>query len=186
MDVAITCPCPAKGTGEVRHPDGDTVTLRDRLDFRSVTTLRNTIVLLKQDDPDVSVAEILATLTEAYLLLGIESWTLVDEKHKAIEPTKATIRTRLLSHPDQAMTVGDAADELYNAAVILPLVARGQTSSPPTPTNGSTSPRTDSPARHPKRSKPSSTTTIPMDVIEMTSASLVGVSSSSLNSKSAV
>ena len=58
--VKIECVCPPKAGGEKRHPDGDTVTLRERLDFRAAVTVRNAIVVLKQDDPDCGAAEILA------------------------------------------------------------------------------------------------------------------------------
>jgi hypothetical protein len=188
----IPCLCPPKvtrlrdgdSTGPdhtaVRHPDGDTVSFRERLDFRSSLAIRNSIAVLSAEDGETSVAEILAVLTESYLLYGIERWTLVDEKGKPVEVSKAAIRERLLSHPDIAMTVGDEADSLYAEAVMLPLLARAQTSSPPTPTNGSTS-ATRGRSRSPKRSKPSSITTIPTAATETTSSSLVGGSSSSPN-----
>ena len=180
--VTIECICPPLADGQARHPDGDTVTLRERLDFRAALTARNTMLLLKTEDPDVSTAEILAALTEAYLLAGIEAWSVVDAKGKPVEPTKAAIREHLLSHPDTAMTVGNAADELYSAAVILPLVALAQTSSPPTPTNGSTSPPRPSLAKRPRPSKPSSITPFPTDATATTSLLPAGDSSSSQNS----
>ena len=173
----IPCICPPKA-GEVRHPAGDTVTLRDRLDFRAATTARNTVAMMKQEDDEVSTAEILAGLTEVYLLLGIASWTVQDARGKPVEPNKATIREYLLSNPDMAMLVGDAADELYSESVIAPLVARASTSSQPTPTPASTSPTNGSGASHPKPSKRSSTTTTPTDDTETTSLSLVGASRS--------
>jgi hypothetical protein len=184
--VTINCLCPANARGEVRHPDGDTVVLRERLDFRSALTARNTIVLLKTEDPNVSAAEVLAALTEVYLLLGVESWSIVDAKNHPVEVSKATIREHLLSNPDVAMVVGDAADELYSEAVILPLVARAQSSSPRMRTGGSTSVTKRSSATRPKRSKPSSITTIPTAATVTTSASPDGDSSSSPNLTSAV
>ena len=178
--ATVECLCPPKATGEVRHPDGDTITLRERLDFRSALTARNTFVLLKSEDPDVSTAEIMASLTETYLLLGIESWSLltVDEKGKArpLEVSKTAIRDLLLSHSEAAMAVGDEADALYSEAVIAPLVARASSSSPSTPTSESTSATNGSASRPPKPSKPSSTSTSPMADTETTSPSLVGVS----------
>ncbi len=179
----IPCICPPKADA-VRHPDGDEITFRDHLDFRSSLSIRNSIAVISAEDGEVSVAEILAVLTEGYLLYGIESWTLVDEKNKRIDVSKVAIRERLLSHPDIAMTVGDEADSLYAQAVMLPLLARAQTSSPPTSTNGSTL-ATRGSAKRPKPSKPSSITTTPTVGTETTSASLVGGSNSSPRSTSA-
>lgn len=174
--MKIECVCPPTAAGDTRHPAGDTVELRERLDFRSALTVRNAIIMAKQDDPDMDAPEILAMLTEKYLLLGIESWSLVDAKAKKVEPTRDAIRAFVQDHPNEAMEVGDAADALYSAAVILPLVARAQKSSPTSQTNGSTSPTTGSRSVPRKPSKPSSTSITPMVDIEMTSASPGGVS----------
>lgn len=182
MDTTIPCVCPPRADGAVRHPDGDTVTLRERLDFRAALTARNTMVLLKTEDPDASAAEVLAVLTETYLLLGITGWSLVDAKNKPVEVSRAAIRDLLAEHPDEAMTLGDAADGLYSEAVILPLLARAQTSSPPTPISASTSAQTESSPKRPKPSKPSSTTTTPTAVTATTSPLRAGVSSSSPSS----
>ena len=180
--ATVECLCPPKATGETRHPDGDTIELRERLDFRSALTARNTFALLKSEDPDVSVAEIMASLTETYLLLGIRTWSVQDAKGKPVEVNKAAIREYLLSKPDQAMVVGDEADGLYSDAVIAPLVARALSFSPTTPTNGSTSATNGSSPKHRKPPKRSSTTTIPTDDTGPTSLSLAGGSSSSPNS----
>ena len=185
MDVQIACLCPPNARGETRHPDGDTVTLRERLDFRSALTARNTMVMVKQEDEEASTADILAALTEVYLLIGITGWTLVDAKNKPVDVSRAAIREHLLSNPDVAMVVGDAADELYSEAVILPLLARASNSSPPTPIAGSTSATKASSGRRPKPSKPSSITTIPTAATVTTSSSPAGASSSSPSSKSA-
>lgn len=185
MDVQIDCLCPPNARGETRHPDGDTVTLRERLDFRAALTARNTMVLVKQEDPDASPADILAALTEVYLLIGITGWTLVDAKNRPVEVSRATIREHLLSNPDVAMVVGDAADEMYSAAVILPLMARANNSSPPTPIEGSTSATKPSTPRSRKPSSPSSITTIPTDATATTSLPPAGGSSSSPSLRSA-
>jgi hypothetical protein len=183
MDVQITCVCPDKD-GQTRHPDGDRLTLRDKLDFHSVRTMRNEVRVLKTREEEASTAEILATLTEAYLIHGIESWTLVDDKGKPLEVSRRAINDRLLP-TDAAEIVGDAADELYQEVVLLPLVARGQNSSPTTPTNGSTSATTVSSSKPPKPSKRSSISTTRTVATETTSLSLVGVSNSSQSSESA-
>lgn len=177
--VSIECICPPRADGSPRHPGGDTVTLRERLDFRAALTARNTMIVIKTEDPDAGTAEILAALTETYLLGGIVAWSLVDAKGKPIEPSKPAIREHLLSRPDIAMVVGDAADELYSQAVLLPLLARAQSSSPPTPTAASTSAVTAPMPLRQRRSRPSSTTTTPTDGTETTSPSPAGASSSS-------
>lgn len=178
VDVDIECVCPLTAAGDTRHPDGDRVELRDKLDFRAALAARNSIILLKQEDPDAGGGEVLAVMTESYLPAGIVSWTLVDEKGKKVEPTRQAIRQFMEDHPDEAMEVGDAADSLYSAAVMLPLVRRVQESLQTSRTNGSTSLTTGSQSEHPKPSKPSSTSTTRTGGTGMTSASLVGVSSS--------
>jgi hypothetical protein len=173
--TVIACVCPPKGD-DVRHPDGDTVNLREKLGFRSALTARNEIVAAKEDDDDVSTAAITAVLTETFLLLGIESWTLVDAKGKPIEPSKQTIRDFMEGHPDEAMEVGDDAFERYQEAVVAPLVARASNSSTISPPDASTSPTTGSGRKPRKQSKPFLTTTSRTDAIETTSLSPVGVS----------
>jgi hypothetical protein len=168
----IACPCPPKA-GAIRHPAGDEVGLRERLDFHSATTIRWAIYLLQQNDPSARMAEILAVLTEHYLLFGIETWTFVDEKGKPVEVTKTAIRQFLEEHPIQAQILGDVADGLYSQ-VMLPLLKPAQPSSPPTPTEPLTSAPTDSPKSPPKRSKRSSTSTTPTAATEPTSSSLDG------------
>ena len=169
--ATIECVCPPLRSGEVRHPEGDLITLRERLDFRSALHARNTVILMKQEDENSNAADILAALTEVYLLVGIKSWTLFDDKGKAIEPNRATIRAFMDEHPDAAMTVGDEADGLYSEAVITPLVARASNYSPPTPIKGSTSATNGRSPAPPKPSKRSSTTTTPTDVTATISAS---------------
>jgi hypothetical protein len=181
----VPCLCPPMGDA-LRHPDGDEITLREKLDFHAAVTVRNSIAVLSSEDGETSVAEVLAVLTENYLLFGIESWTLVDAKGKPVPVSKQSIRELLLSHPDVAMDVGDEADALYAESVMLPLLARAQRSLPPTPTDESTSPTTGSSTTRPKRSKPSSISTIPTAGTVVTSSSLDGDSSSSQSSTSAV
>jgi hypothetical protein len=180
----VPCLCPPKGDA-VRHPDGDEITLRDKLDFHAAITIRNSIAVLSSEEGGASVAEVLAVLTENYLLFGIETWTLVDAKAKPVPVSKAAIRELLLSHPDVAMDVGDEADELYAESVMLPLLQRASRSMPPTPTDGSTSQTTGSSTTRPKRSKRSSISTIPTAATVVTSSSLDGDSNSSPSSTSA-
>jgi hypothetical protein len=173
----IGCVCPPRADGSTRHPDGDEVRLRERLDFRASVTVRQAVTLLNQDDPDADTAEILAVFTEQCLLFGIESWTLVDADGKPVPVTRTAIRAFMADHLEHALTVGDEADEKYTATVLLPLVQRAQNSSPRTPTDASTSAPSGSTPTPPTPSSPSSTTTSPTDATEMTSLSLVGASS---------
>lgn len=128
MDVSIACPCP--GTP---HPDGDTVTLRDELDFRTAARVRNEVMLLDDDDRQ-DTALVLAVLQEAYLLHGIAGWTLTGADGQPVPVSPDTVRSRLLPFAVQAMLVADAGDDLYTEAVMAPLVARAQKSSQATQT----------------------------------------------------
>jgi hypothetical protein len=170
VNVAIDCICPGS------PHEKDTISLREKLDFRQGAGIRWAVVLAKQTDPDVSTPEILALLTEGYLLEGIEAWTLVDEKRKAIAVSKPAIREHLLSNQVAATKVGDAADLLYSE-VMLPLLMTAFRSSPDMPTDESTSATNGSSLEPPTPLRPSSTFTIPTDDTELPSRSLAGVSS---------
>jgi hypothetical protein len=175
MNVTVPCLCPPNAVGEARHPDGDTITLRDRLDFRSAATVRNRLAVATEER--LIEGEILAVLVETYVLLGITAWSVVDEKGKPVPPSRENITDRLLVDFDAATMVGNAADELYTAAVILPVLARASTSSPPMPIAASTSAPSEATPTPPKRSKRSSTTTIPTAVTATTSPLRAGASS---------
>ncbi len=149
MNVDIACICP--GTPH----RGDTVTLMDPLPFGKAEVIRKSIRWMKDQDPTASVPEILAMLTEAYLLHCIGSWTVVDAKGKPVPVSKAAVTDLLLPNTEAAMAVADAADSLYSVTVVLPLVARASTSSPSSPTDGSTSVTNGTGKRHPRRSRPS-------------------------------
>lgn len=159
MNVQIPCTCPPKANGEPRH-EHDTVTFRDRLDFRAGMVVRKAITVLKNDDPDAGAAEILAAMSEHYMLEGIESWSLVDARGKPVEADKRAIRTFLSEHEDIVFEeLVDSADALYYEQVLAPLVRKALASSPPSPTEPSTSPPTGSEEKHQKPSRQSSTTT---------------------------
>jgi hypothetical protein len=186
--ATIDCLCPPNAEGQARHPDGDTVTLKERLDFRSAATIQHAVSafnLGKADGEDSSIEEVLGVLTEAYIRYGVESWTLVDAKGQPIPVTPTSVSTYLLSDITAASVVGDEADGLYSAVVLLPLVKRASNSSQPTPTPEPTSVPTGSPTKRPTPLKPSSTTTSPTDDTAMTSESPGGDSNSSQNSASA-
>lgn len=173
--VTVECLCPPNAAGEARHPDGDTITLRERLDFRAAATVRNRLAVANEEN--LIEGEILAVLVETYLLLGITAWSVVDEKGKPVPPSRENIAEYLLTNYDAATAVGNAADELYTKAVILPLLNRASSSSPPTPIAASTSAKPSATPKPSKRSKPSSITTIPTDATETTLRSLAGASS---------
>lgn len=186
MDVTVACLCPPTPQGAVRHPEGERITLRDRLDFHGAITCQKAITILKAEDPDVSSAEVLAVLTENYVLQGIVGWSVVDARGRAIAPLKSAIRELLLeANPDAASTICDAADGLYQEQVLLPLLKRASASSPATPTDASTSASQPSPTPLPRRSKRSSTSTSRTDGIVTTISSPAGVSSLSPNSGTA-
>ena len=179
----IDCICPAGPDGTTRHPEGDTVTLRAKLDFRTAATIQHAVSVLRLEEQEPSVEEVLARLTEAYVKYGVESWTLVDKDWKAIPVSPSTVEAVLFADITAAMVVGEEADELYSGAILLPLLKRASTSSLDTPTPDVTSPPTGSQETptEPTPSLPSSTTTTQTDATAMTSSSPDGVSSSSPN-----
>lgn len=173
----IRCVCPPKATGEPRHAS-DRVKLRDKLDLPRLLIANKTVVVLKAEDPYATTADVLAALSEVYLYIGIEAWTLVDAKGKPLEVTKDNIRDRIIANPDVAFPIIEEADDLYTEAVVAPLVAKASSSSRDTPTDDSTSPETGSTSNR-SRSRRSSTSTTRTDGIVPMPSSLVGVSSSS-------
>lgn len=180
--VTVPCRCLPDGT---RHPEGDVVTLRDTLPFVQAQTARNAVLLLRNDDPDASVAEILAVLTEQYVLLGLDGWTLCGADGKPLDLTRAAVRDRILGDDVAASIVANAADDLYASKVMLPLLRGASTSSPHSPTTESTSPATGSEPMSPTPSSPSSTSTTPTAVTATTSKPRAGGSRSLPSSASA-
>lgn len=176
MDVK--CVCPPKADGSARH-DHDTIELRERMDFRSSIAIRNALALESGDDGAIDMADILAILTERFIVYGIQSWTVVDAKNQPVPVSRQAITDLILSDIELATDIGDAADARYRDAVMLPLLQRGQTSSPSTPTNGSTSATKRSSTRRRTRSSPSSITAIPTAVTGTTSNAPDGDFSSS-------
>lgn len=181
MKATIPCVC-----SKARH-ETDTIIFRDRLDFRSGLAVRKTLALEKDDDPGMGAGEILAILTESYLVYGIESWTLKDADNKPMEPTRTNIRAFLESHPEEAEQAGNVADSIYQEQVLLPLLKRASTSQQPSPTPELTSPtpRSSGSRSSPEKSKPSKpslTSITPTDDTETTTSAPAGDSRSSLKS----
>ena len=182
----IDCICPPLA-GETRHPDGDTVTLRPKLDFVTAATIQHTISVVRLEDRQVDIEEILGRLTQAYVKYGVESWTIVDADGKPVPVNPGTVEDVLFADITASMMVGDEADELYSGAILLPLLKRASMSSPDTLTPDETSPPTSSQGNPepPTPLRPSSTGTTQTDDTETTSSSPDGVSSSSLSMASA-
>ena len=187
-DIDIACICPTKD-GSVRHPDGDTISLRDKLGFRHVEAIRSQVGIFALEEPDAELSDSLAIFAEGYILHGIESWTLAedDEKGKeiALRPSRSNIRKYILDDIGTADLVSTIADELYAQAVMLPLLNRALPSSPGTPTAKSTSRSRTSGKKRPTPSKPSSTSTSQTAGIGKITSLHAGDSSSLPSSESA-
>ena len=181
--MEIRCVCPPKADGTPRH-DHDTVTLREKMDFRSSIAIRNALAV-ESLGGELPLADILAILAERFVLYGIESWSLRDAKNQPVPVSRQAITDLILSDIELATDIADAADDLYRDAVLLPLVQRGQRSSPSTPTTEPTSPTTSGSGRRQRQSSRSSISTIPTAATETTSNALVGGSSSSPKSVTA-
>ena len=177
MDVTISCVCPPKGD-DIRHPDGDTVTMRDVLDYDRAMVITKAITLIDEDDDEVRGAMVLAKMSKFYVLMGVESWTLRDVSNKPIPVSSETLRQYLLSNPEVSAVMTEAGDDLYQKAILLPLLRKASTSSAPSQTTGSTSPkRSGSRRQNPTPLRRSSTSTTPTGDTAATSSSLDGDSS---------
>lgn len=187
MDATIACVCPPKPSGEQPH-EQDTITFRDRLDFRSGLAIRHQITLEKTDDPGLSAGDILAIMSEHYLVHGIESWTLRDAKGKPLPVSRPAIRALLEEHPEAVLDLTDVADDLYREQVLLPLLQRASRSSPPSPRTDSTSATpesSDTKSPSPKRRSRSSTSSTQTDDTGTITSLHGGGSRSSQNSATA-
>ncbi len=188
--TAIDCICPPGPGGEVRHAAGDTVTLRETLDFRTASTIQHAISVLRMDragdDEETTSEEILARLTEAYIKYGVVAWTVEDAAGAPVPVNPTNVERILLADITAAMIVGEDADELYSGAILRPLLQRASMSSADTPTPDSMSAPTGSAdmTAPPTPLRPSSTTTTPTDDTGTTSSSLGGDYSSSPTSES--
>lgn len=179
------CPCPG-----APHPDGDDVYLRPRLGLKEGIAVQKLVIDARREQERLDAAEATGVVAEGYLLYGVIGWTFVDADGAALPVNRQTITERLLDDFTVGEKVADVADDLYMAAVLLPLLRQVPSFSPAGPTNGSTS-RASTSAKatgrsrstrrsssSPKRSTPSSTTTTQTGATVMTSLSLAGASSS--------
>lgn len=163
--VTVPCLCPPID-GQPRH-ESDSVTLREKLDFRTTVTLRKVVQWERLQD-EAGVADVLGALMESYLLHCITAWSVVDAKGKPVEPSRGNIRRLLLEDDAAATLVSDEADALYSDKVLLPLVNPTSTSSPGMPTNGSTSATNGNGSKHRKQPRRSSISTSPTGAIATT------------------
>jgi hypothetical protein len=157
--VPVRVPCDT-------HPDGDSVCLRPKLGLAGGIEAQQTIQAISKG---TTSEEVTGRLLETYLKHGVAEWTLHDANGKPVALTPESLRERLLDDFVLAQPIADKADELSYAAVVAPLVAAASKSSQATSPEPTTSAPKDSPASRRKPSKPSSTSTTPMDDIELTS-----------------
>ena len=156
-------PCRCSGTP---HEGGDVVYLRPKLGLGRAMAVINGAAGDFGDEEAVAFA-----LTAGYPRYGIADWNLTNGDGKK-QPIDGEHLLRFTNEDPRAMQVAIRGNELYSEEVTGPLVALAQTSSPATSTNGSTSVSngTEPSTKRPRRSKPSSITTIPMDDTATTSA----------------
>jgi hypothetical protein len=154
------CACPGSP-----HPE-DKVQLRPKLGLAEGVRLQAMVVEAKQNGVDAPT--LTGMLAESYLLVGVSGWNLVDDKGKPLPVTPEAIKDSLLADFDRAAPVSDAADVLYREVAIGFLVKQAASLSRSTTTNGSTSATGGGSPKARKQSKRSSTSTIPMAVIEPT------------------
>lgn len=114
----------------------------------------------------VTIADVEAQLTEAFLPRAIRSWSFLeyaapdDDGQRAVIPVPVTRENleRLLPFDLGGYELVERVGELYMARFMRPLVARMSTSSPPTSTDASTSASLSSGPQHRARSPRSSRT----------------------------
>lgn len=120
------CLCP--GTP---HAGGDWVDLRPELDYAG-----GLLVIGSMTGDDVE--GMISRLSKAYLQAGVVAWSFVDEAGKAIPVTRQNVNR--LRWNSAAMTIANAAADLYGEAVLDPLVRTASESSPSGQSEDSTSP----------------------------------------------
>jgi hypothetical protein len=183
LSCLVDCICPDGGHGAA----GDTITFRPTLGYTAVRAVRYAGAIAQEEDPEASIASLMAVMNEGFILHGVESWTLRD-KGTPVPVEAGAIRRLILANTTTALIVGDYADALYQPQVLLPLAAlaarslqRSQTDESTSPPSGgsstSLSPDATEPAAssdepsipsatRPKRSRRSSTTSTRTDYTE--------------------
>jgi len=131
MDVHIPCPCP--GTP---HPDGDTVTLRDKPSLRMGTTALGWASTATGNGRPAA-----ADIAEVFLREGIVDWTFTLEDGEP-RPLDDEGLAWLLDDYSVAYPIAEEASALYTNAIFDPLLERAKEprkSSPTSRTSASTS-----------------------------------------------
>ena len=118
MDVTVGCPCP--GTP---HPDGDTVTLRDKPNFHMGTMALGWAGRQATDDIPTT-----GEIMELYLRDGITAWTFVleDGSPRAVDDEGLDW---LLDDYELAYPIADEAASLYTDRIFAPLLKQTRNSS---------------------------------------------------------
>jgi hypothetical protein len=147
MDVTTTCPC--SGTP---HPDGDTVTLRDKPTLMMGTTALGWAGQQATDSKPTS-----GEISEMFLRLGILSWTYLEDDGTPKPVTDETLDW-LLDDYELAYPVAEKAAELYTEVIFAPLLKQISNSSRTGRTNASTSANSRRSRSRPSPSEPSSIT----------------------------
>ena len=137
------CRCPGRP-----HQPGDTVTLRGEPSVPMGTAAWGVASM------GGAIWDVQARLAEVWLRYGITAWSFLDSKGGP-EPVTAANIDRLLPFNRGGMEVANAADDIYSDPVLSPLAARRSMSSPPTPTDDSTSASPPSGDTPPTPSSPS-------------------------------
>jgi hypothetical protein len=139
------CRCP--GTP---HEDGDTVSLRPKIDLSMGAAAWQAMEMATADPIDMQAA-----VSLVYLRYGIVAWSFVDEAGLPV-PIRGADMERWLPWGDGGKEVIEEADGLYGAELMRPFLRRLATLSPIGPRPDSTS-ATKSSGRSPRSSsKPSS------------------------------
>lgn len=143
--VTIACSC----LGEPH--EYDTVTLASEVPLE----LGVAAAFILQTASDVAAT--LGSLSSIYLRFGVVGWSLVDKDGKA-EPLQPDNILRRLTYSTGGYEVAEAANSLYNAAVMRPLLLERAKSSASGPQGGSTPPTNGSGRKRRVPSTPSSPT----------------------------
>ncbi len=145
--VQIPCTCP-----HTPH-EYDTVTLAPEVPLD--LGMAASYVMASAIDEAVT----LGRLAVLYLRLGVKGWSLVDDTGNP-EPVTPDSIARRLRYSQGGYEVAERANELYNTAVMRPLLTAAEKSSPPSPPDSSTPPMNGTgpkPLRPSKRSSPTAT-----------------------------
>ena len=132
------CACP--GTP---HAGGDEASLLPRLSYEGGAAAERTVNRVIGTDPEA----VATALCRVYIEHQVSGWNLTDADGAPVPFTAAL----LLSDWTTSRLVAEAADGLYSEGLLAPLVAAVSTSSPPSQTAPSTSPRTRSASSRRKR-----------------------------------